>query len=127
MRLLFPWLLLLLAPAACGSGDPRRDALDRGMDLVSEIVTSSTVVDAVRNADPEMRATTAADAALRGGVVANFPRPPEGIGIQNTEQDMQSWTVVIKGDDAKKQVILEGYGDDLKKPLVTRAIDFPPR
>jgi hypothetical protein len=125
--LLVAGLLLVLMPMACGRSDPRREALDEGMSLAYQIVVSDDLLVAVRNADPGMHASTAAGAALSGGVVAGFRSPPEGIGLQTADQPIQGWNVVIRADDAGRRVILEGYGDDLRKPLVTRAIDYPPR
>jgi hypothetical protein len=74
-----------------------------------------------------MQASTAAGAALSGGITANFPQPPEGIAILTTIQPTQTWSVIIKGDDTNKQVIVEGYGEDLNTPLITKTIDFPPK
>ncbi len=123
------WLggLLILLLTACGQSNPQKAALDKAVHLMSTIVTSEVLTDAVQNADPQMHASTAASAALSGGVTANFQQPPDGIAILTTTQPTQPWSVVIKGDDTKQQVIIEGYGDDLTQPLVTETIDFPPR
>lgn len=39
----------------------------------------------------------------------------------------QGWSVIIKGDDDDQRVIIEGDGEDLRHPLVTTTITFPPR
>lgn len=122
--LLCGWLLCLLV--ACEPSDPRENALNQAVLLMQTIVKSHVLVDAVRNADPQMRATTAAGSALTGGITANFPLPPREIGILEENEPLEAWSVVIRGDDVKKQVIIEGYGEDLNKPLVTESIDFPP-
>jgi hypothetical protein len=101
------------------------DALDDAVNLMAGIVKSRVVFDAVHDADPQMRATTAADSALRGGVTANFPEPPKGIAIVEGDKPTQSWCVILIGDDAKKQVRIEGYAEDLKKPAITKNVDFP--
>ncbi len=119
--------LLLVSLVACGQADPQKAALDKAVRLMSTIVTSKVLTDAVQNADPQMHASTAASAALRGGITANFQQPPDGITILTSDQPTQPWSVVIKGDDVNQQVILEGYGDDITKPLVTEKINFPPR
>jgi len=124
---LFSLGLLILVLTACGETDPRKESLARAVRLIYEIVTSRELLQAVRNADPQMRASTAAGAALSGGITANFRLPPEDIAILTTPEPTQTWSVTIKGDDENKQVIIEGYGEDLKKPLITEEIDFPPK
>lgn len=118
--------MLILSLVACSESNPQKAALNQAVHLMARIVTSKTLIDAVQNADPQMRASTAAGAALSGGVTAEFPEPPAGIAILTTLQPTQTWSVTIKGDDQKKQVILQGYGEDLQTPLVTQTIDFPP-
>lgn len=122
------WLILLaMGLTACG-GDPKTDALNKGVYLAESILTSRVLLDAVKNADPEMRASTAVGAALSGGITANFPQPPEGIGISNQgDKPAETWMVHLVPDDATKQVRIEGYGDDLHKPLIVKKIDFPPK
>lgn len=122
-------LLILLAIifAGCGS-DPKTDALKKGIYLAESILTSRVLVDAVKNADPEIRPSTAVSAALSGGITANFPQPPEGIGISNEgPKPTETWMVHLVPDDAAKQIRIEGYGDDLQKPLIVKKIDFPPK
>jgi hypothetical protein len=119
--------LLIFFVAACGESDPQKEALNKAVQLMSRIVTSKVLIDAVHNSDPNMQASTAAGAALSGGITANFPQPPEGIAILNTIQPTQTWSVTIKADDTNKQVIIEGYGEDLNTPLITKTIDFPPK
>lgn len=122
--LLALWLAAALLTAC--SRDPKESALQSGMMLMESIVTSRVLNDVVHAADPQMRATTAVDAALRGAVTASFRQPPEEITIVN-ESDKPSvpWSVVLIGDDARKQVRIEGYGTDLQKPLSVRVIEFP--
>jgi hypothetical protein len=118
--------LLTLLLTACGESDPQKEALNKAVRLMSEIVTSRVLIDAVHNSDPNMLASTAAGAALSGGITANFRQPPDGIAILDTPQPTQTWSVILKGDDVNKQVIIEGYGEDLQTPLLTKTIDFPP-
>jgi hypothetical protein len=117
--------VLVLLLAACGPSDPREAALDQTVMLMTSIVKSHVLADAVRNADPQMRASTAVLAATSGGVTASFPRPPESISITDSIEP-QTWSVILRGDDVKKRVIIEGYGEDLQKPLIQKSIDFPP-
>lgn len=116
--------LLVLMLAACGPSDPREAELDQAVMLMTSIIKSRVLADAVRNADPQMRASTAVMASTSGGITANFPRPPENISIPDSIQP-QAWSVIMRGDDEKKRVIIEGYGDDLQKPLIQKAVDFP--
>jgi hypothetical protein len=106
--------------------DPKMGELRDAVDLMSGIVRSRIVLDTVRGVDPEMRPSTAARAALSGGVVANFPQPPEHIYIEAGETPSQPWSVVLIGDDEKKQVRIEGYGEDLSEPKIVEKIKFPP-
>jgi hypothetical protein len=111
--------------AGC-SGDPRKGPLRDTVDLMSGIVRSRVLKDAVRDADPQMRPSTAARAALSGGVIANFPQPSGEIAILEGDSATQKWCVILIGDDAGKQVRVEGYGEDLVEPLIVEKIDFPP-
>jgi hypothetical protein len=121
--------LLVLAPilfiAACSS-DPRMEALEKCVRLLEGIVQSRVLLDAVKNADPEMRATTAARGALTGGITANFPRPPDDISIVDDLKDIQPWSVILIGDDKAKQVRVEGYGSSIGKPAIVKTVKFPP-
>lgn len=119
-------LCLLACLASCGPEDPRKAELDQAMLLMTSIIKSRVLLDAVRNADPQMHASTAAGAALTGGVTANFPLPPPDITLLDATQTPQAWSVLIRADDTQQQVILEGYGEDLQQPLVTETIGFPP-
>lgn len=119
------FLFALFELAGCNR-DPRMGALRDAVDLMSGIVKSRVLVNAVRDADPEMRATTAAGAALSGGVVASFPMPPSGVAIERDEKPTRPWCVVLVGDDARKQVRIEGYAEDLANPAIVEKVDFPP-
>lgn len=108
------------------SSDPKTTALQDGVNLMDSIVHSQVLMDAVRNADPQMKASTAAGAAISGGVTANFPLPPEDIAIASQGKAEQPWSVVIFGDDERQEVHIEGYGNDLQKPVIVEIIKFPP-
>jgi hypothetical protein len=118
-------LVPLLALTGCNR-DPRVAALEEAVDLMAGIVRSNVLVNAVRNADPQMRATSAAGSALRAGVVASFPMPPRGVAIVEGDKATRPWCVVLVGDDALKQVRIEGYAEDLTKPAIVERVGFPP-
>lgn len=119
-------LAVAMAPVVSGcSSDPRMEALEKGVRLMEGIVQSKVLPDAVRNADPQMRATTAARVALTGGITANFPQPPEDIAIVDDAKDIRPWSVVVIGDDAAKQMRVERYGDSTAKPAIVKKIKFP--
>ena len=123
----FSLVLVMFFLTGC-SDDPKLASLKKGVWLMESIVTSRVLLDAVKNADPEMRASTAVGAALSGGIAANFPRPPEGIGVSNEgAKPTESWMVHLVADDAAKQIRIEGYGDNLQEPLIVKKIDFPPK
>ncbi|MBS1197721.1 MAG: hypothetical protein H6R18_1506 [Proteobacteria bacterium] len=120
-------ILVMLCLASC-SDDPKLASLKKGVWLMESIVTSRVLIDAVKNADPQMRASTAVGAALSGGITANFPRPPDGIGVSNEgAKPTESWMVHLVADDTAKQIRIEGYGDNLQEPLIIKKIDFPPK
>ncbi|MDD2776851.1 MAG: hypothetical protein PHU06_12925 [Gallionella sp.] len=118
--------LAALALVSCAKSDPREENLEKAVRLAETIVTSRILIDAVHNADPAMHASTAASAAFSGGITSNFQLPPENIGMEAAAQPSQPWYVIVKGDDAQHQVIIEGYGDSLTKPLITKVVNFPP-
>jgi hypothetical protein len=101
-------------------------ALQGGVDLMAGIVRSPVLLDVVHNADPRMRPSTAARAALSVEVIANFPLPPDGIAIQKGDTATRPWCVVLIGDDEEQKVRIEGYAEDLEKPAIVEEIDFPP-
>lgn len=120
-------IMFIIGLPACG-GDPKTTSLKQGVYLAESIITSRVLIDAVKNADPEMRASTAVGAALSGGITANFARPPEGIGISNEgPKSTETWMVHLVPDDAAKQIRIEGYGDNLNEPLIVKKINFPPK
>jgi hypothetical protein len=126
LRAIYSILALALFMLAGCSRDPRMGPLRDTVDLMSGIIRSRVLKDAVRDADPQMRPSTAARAALSGGVTANFPQPSGEIPILEGDRASQPWCVILVGDDANKQVRVEGYGDDLTEPLIVEKIDFPP-
>ena len=117
---------ILFLLSAC-STDPKTAALQKAVRLMEGIVQSHELVEAVRNADPQNRPSTAARGALSGGIVANFPQPPDGIAILDGEKATQAWCVVLIGDDANGVVRIEGYADDLTKPAIVEKVEFPPK
>lgn len=121
--------LVALVPAmliAACSGDPRMEALEKCVRLMEGIVQSRVLLDAVKNADPQMLATTAARGALTGGITANFPRPPDDISIVDDPKDIQPWSVILIGDDAAKEIRIEGYSEKTTKPAIVKTVKFPP-
>ena len=102
------------------------EALEKGIRLMEGIVQSRVLLDAVRNADPQMRATVAARGALTGGITANFPQPPDGISIVDDPKDVTPWSIVLIGDDAAKEVRVEGYCESTAKPEIVKRLKFPP-
>ena len=117
---------MVFLAAGCSS-DPRMEALEKCVRLLEGILESKVLHDAVKNADPQMQATTAARGALSGGVTANFPRPPDSIAIVDTPQEVQPWSVVLIGDDAAREVRIQGYGESASKPEIVKKVKFPSR
>ncbi len=124
MLCLFAFLPAMLITAC--SSDPRMEALEKCVRLLEGIVQSRVLLDAVKNADPQMLATTAARGALTGGITANFPRPPDDISIVDEPKDIQPWSVILIGDDAAKEVRIEGYSEKTTKPAIVKKVKFPP-
>ena len=120
------YLAILLALLAACSSDLRVASLEKTVNLMASIVQSKVLVDAVRNADPQMRATTAARGSLTGGITANFPRPPDDVSIVESAAEVEPWCVLIISDDAAKEVRLQGYAADKSKPALVKKFKFPP-
>lgn len=121
----FAVISLILPLLVSCSSDPKMGALREGVDLMETIITSKTLYDAVSAADPQMKPSTAVYAAFRGGVTSNFPLPPDDIAMVEGGRPTQPWCVVLVGDDEKKVVRIEGYGNDLTKPLIIKTVRFP--
>jgi len=117
-------LLALLIMMGCSSS-PEMKKLNQGMDAMESLLGSNVVVSTVRQTDPALKPSTAVSAVFTPVVTAGSPHTPEGIGYAPLTPT-RAWMVVIKPDDAKKEVIIEGYGEDLSKPVVTRRVKFPP-
>jgi|GEM_PF-4471397 len=117
--------LVSLLLAACGSADPRQDELKKGVELMVQIAKSGVLAQAVQNADPQMHATTAAGAALSGGITSNFRLPPATIGMRGPGEEVEPWCVTIRGDDDNHKLIVEGFGEEIFTPLLSEEVDFP--
>lgn len=118
-------LLLFLVLAGC-TRDPHMAMLNDAARQMESIIRSRVLLDIVHDNDPQMRPSTAALASMSGGVAANFPVPPGDIAYIQGDKATQAWCIVVIGDDAGKKVRIEGYGDDLSKPLIVKELDFPP-
>ncbi len=117
---------MTLATLVIGSsrGDPKEANLKQAMRDMTANIHSTTYKgllqnSATRNATARVRVLFSAAAA------ANRKEPPEGIGF-SPEQPAKTWIVVVRGDDPGQELVVEGYGEDLTKPLLVEHIPFPP-
>ncbi len=122
----YAWWVVFAVFIMVGCGTtPEMKKLNEGMDAMESLLWSNVVTSTVRTMDPAMKPSTAVSAVFTPVVTAHSPQPPAGIRYA-PQAPTGAWVVVIKADDEKKQVIIEGYGEDLAKPLVTRRVKYPP-
>ncbi|WP_374347283.1 hypothetical protein [Chitinimonas sp.] len=117
--------MLSLALSAC-SRDPQSDDLHAAVRQMDSIVHSRLLRDSVHDVDPQMRASVAAQVAMSSIIAASFPPPPGKAAYCPGDKPSQSWCVVVIGDDTARKLRIEGYGEDLAKPVQVLEMDFPP-
>ncbi len=115
-------IALALIGSGCGESDPKKAALQEGMDMARSCVERGSIRDAAKRIDPDLKPSTVV-ATIFGEGSRELPPPPKDIGFTPEEKPTKAWCIVFKPDDAARAVILEGYGDDLARPLKTDRVD----
>lgn len=127
MRKIILFLILTVVSILPGcSTNPKMNDLREGVNFICTLVRSREVDSLVRKVDAGMKPSTAAEFVLSSEIINAAPPPPKGIAIF-PRSPQKPWCVVVKADDTKKVVIVEGYGEKLDKPIITENIRFPYR
>jgi hypothetical protein len=122
LRSILPMLLCAGWLSACGDPEQQqKQQLEQAVDQVTRILN-----DASRN----LMAAAALQSTLEGGgtlihyVVASLPdKFTHRVSMDRPEA---AWSVVVHQTDNANEVIVEGYGADLTKPLLTRTAKIGP-
>lgn len=118
--LLLSIVILALLSGACQSSDPRVRALNEGMEQAEALLQKREARELTKRSDPELKPSSLIGYTFGAGTYSAQP-PPEGIGF-SPDAPAKSWCVVFKPDDENRVVVLEGYGEQLDKPLVTSKV-----
>jgi hypothetical protein len=133
-------LLLLAALLVNGCGkpaDPNEQTLRAATGYMRAVIRSSSVKDAVRGQDADLKASTCVTYLMSNADQKNWPQPGSGEGrhkIPNRPTEVRFAAdsppgpvcVVLKADDAKKHVLLQAFGQDTTSPVFTLEIPFGP-
>jgi hypothetical protein len=109
---------------ACSGGDPREANLRQGMRDMAANIRSATYKDLLQKAGSST-ASAGVRVLFSGAAAVNWKEPPEGIGF-SPDEPTKPWIVVVRGDDGEQAIVLEGYGEDTAKPLMTERLHYPP-
>jgi len=111
-------LLVIIFVFGCKGTDDRKAKLDRGIGFMRSLTNASPgnkIMEAQYQAKtPEgmvMLYHASADPNVHPNVYAD-------------RQSLQSWSLLILPGNKENTLIVEGYGDDLKKPIIVEEIVF---
>jgi hypothetical protein len=113
------WLVIAaMAAAGCGGGG-EEERLQRGVRFAKITLERA-------GTDP-MASLALASAEETGGdavsyIVASLPDQDPVFTSYERERPTRPWTVVVRAGAAPRQYVIEGYGTDLAKPLVTETV-----
>lgn len=119
--LLLSFLAVLFVAAGCT--DERKTKLEKGIGFMRGLANPSPVqMAAIANynadSDPAGLIMLYHSSAVADG---SYPE------AYSDRQNLQPWSILVLPGSREGAFILEGYGDDLKKPLITEEISFPKR
>ena len=107
--------MLFTIVLAHGCAESNRSRLQRGVDLAT-----SSLEDVGRN---PLAAASFASLMDQGGTVMSYiaANMPDDTNLPNFTSEMptQTWTVLVKPGPGQNDYIIEGYGTDLTKPVIT--------
>jgi hypothetical protein len=113
-----PIVLLLLVVSACG--DSREDDVRWGVQYAKRVLT--------RAATDPLAAAALGSAEETGGDAVSYIYGGLADGARCTSFDRDrprgSWTVVLRAGPGQREWTIEGYGEDLAKPLLTERVDL---
>lgn len=111
-------LLVLFFVFGCKGTDDRQLKLEKGIGLMRKF-TSSGPVDKVMSGQYQ--------AQTPDGMVSLYMAsadPNVHPGVCADRQSLQPWSLLVLPGNKEHTLIVEGYGDDLKKPIIVEEIVF---
>jgi|GEM_PF-1100335 len=119
-RLALTVALVLLA-WACGSGE--EDRLQRGVRF-AKITLERAGTDPMAALALQSAEDTGGDAVSY--IVASLPDQDPVFTSYERGRPSRPWTVVIRPGEQPRQYVIEGYGQDLEKPLYVEKVTLGP-
>jgi hypothetical protein len=111
-------LLILFFVLSCKGTDDRQLKLEKGIGLMRTFTSSSPVNKVM---DGQYQAQTPQ------GMVSLYMAsadPNVHPGVCADRQSLQPWSLLVLPGNKERTLIVEGYGDDLKKPIIVEEIVF---
>jgi hypothetical protein len=111
-------LLVLFFVFGCKGTDDRQLKLEKGIGLMRTF-TSSSPVNKVMNGQYQ--------AQTPEGMVSLYMAsadPNTHPSVCTDRQSLQPWSLLVLPGNKERTLIVEGYGDDLKKPIIVEEIVF---
>ena len=114
-----------MVAAAClsGCGNANKTKLQRGFDQANYLLKRVS-------RDPIAAAAWGSLAEGGGSVItyitASLSDEPDAWPHFTTEKPTQAWSVVIRDGEKAGDYVIEGYGEDLNKPLMTATVTVSP-
>lgn len=114
-------LALTLLLAGCGAETQKKQKLELAVGQIQRILSAPS-------RDPMAAAALQSNMQMGGGVGTYLASslPDKFSHPIDYGQPEKPWSIVVKVTDDPNMVIVEGYGDDLKKPLFTQNAKIGP-
>ncbi|HNY49668.1 MAG TPA: hypothetical protein PLV50_02020 [Smithella sp.] len=114
---LFVCLLVLLIVFGCKGKDERQVKLEKGIRFIQSLTGSSP---ADKLAAGHYQASTPEGMSML--YHASLPGDGSYPNVCTDRQNLEPWTLLILPGNKENTLIVEGYGDDLQKPVIVEEI-----
>ena len=117
------FIVLILTTVLGSTGcESRKAHLERGVNYAERLFKKA-------HKDPMAKLSFNSVAEMGGTltafITANLP-PDSDLPRFYDESTDKAWSIVLRQNHESGTIIVEGYGEDLSKPLIEREIDLPP-
>jgi hypothetical protein len=110
---------MIILSIVLGCSDERKAKLEKGIGFIRNCTNNNPV---------KSLAAANYQAGTPAGMItlyhASLPADGSYPNVYSDRQSLQSWSLLILPGNKENSLIVEGYGDDLTKPLVVEEIIF---
>jgi hypothetical protein len=118
LQMLFCLLLIFIFVFGCKGTDDRQINLVKGIGLIRTFTSSSPVNKVM---DGQYQAQTPEGMVMLYHASADPNTHPN---VYADRQSLQPWSLLVLPGNKERTLIVEGYGDDLQKPIIVEEIVF---